>query len=322
VPNGLLLNGSSTMSKMVANEPILASLLKFIKTNLPVCTGALSVAKVFWASTHPQYWGVIPTIMFVVGTWWVMNGKNYLPKALPPGSEVIIATAVATIYSAMTHYEGGIVGEIPQLDAGLTLFNGAVQVPVEIRDIKKILLETPIQDQFGGSYIMLFFSAAIFAAINFLSIMGIASGFETENGIAWSAERELVAQGVACGVAGMVGSAPVSGSLSRSLVSRVAGTTSQFACIFTGLLWIFCMPYMSIMSPTPKAILSAVIMSAVIVGVCNPKELRALKGLDAIEGWATALATGLSSPTIGFGFGVVLSLVLLPLRKQKKEKKL
>jgi len=49
--------------------------------------------------------------------------------------------------------------------------------------------------------------------------MGIASGFETENGIPWSAERECIAQGVACGVAAAVGSAPVSGSMSRSLVS-------------------------------------------------------------------------------------------------------
>jgi MFS superfamily sulfate permease-like transporter len=310
------------MKKIIDMEPILEAIISFLKTNLPVCTGAVNVAKVAWAATHPQYWGVKTAFMFFVGTYWVMNAKKILPKALPPGSEVIIATAAATLYSSYFAYNGGVVGEIPALEGGISLFGGAVTVPVEFRDYNRILFETPIKEQFGGSYVMVFFSAAIFAAINFLSIMGIASGFETENGISWSAERELVAQGVACGVAGLVGSAPVSGSLSRSLVSRVAGTTSQFACIFTGLLWIFCMPYMSIMSPTPKAILSAVIMSAVITGVCNPKELKKLKGLDAVEGWATAVATGLSSPTIGFGFGIVLSLVLIPLRKQQKEKKL
>jgi len=309
------------MKKIVDSEPMLASIIDFVKEKVPVCTGAVNVAKVFWAVTHPQYWGVIPTIMFISGTWWVKNAKKFLPSSLPPGSEVIIVTAVATLFSSYSDYNGGIVGEIPNLEGGIKLFNGALEVPVEIRDYKRVLFETPIKEQFGGSYVMLFFSAAIFAAINFLSIMGIASGFESENGIPWSAERELIAQGVACGAAGLVGSAPVSGSLSRSLVSRVAGTTSQFACIFTAFLWIFCMPYMSVMSPTPKAILSAVIMSAVISGVCNPTELKKLKGLDALEGWATAIATGLASPTIGFGFGVILSLLLLPLRQNKKKQK-
>jgi len=322
LPNGILLFGSSTMKKVVAAEPGLASILDFLKTKLSMCTGAVEVTKVLFAATHPQYWAVVPTIMFVAGTYWVMNGKNYLPKSLPPGSEVIIATAAATLFSHYTDYSGGIVGEIPALEGGISLFNGAIQVPVEIRDYKRILFETPIAGQFGGSYIVLFSSACIFAAINFLSIMGIANTFESENGIKWSFKREMCAQGIACAAAGLVGSAPVSGSLSRSLVSRIAGTTSQFACIFTGLLWIFCMPYMSIMSPTPKAILSAVIMSAVIKGVCDPKDLKKLKGLDAVEGWATALATALASPTVGFGFGLIFSIVLSFFRTKEKVKKL
>jgi hypothetical protein len=88
------------MKKIVAAEPVLASILGFLKTNLSMCTGALEVTKVLWAATHPQYWAVVPTLIFVVGTIWVMNGKNYLPKALPPGSEVIIATALATLFSS------------------------------------------------------------------------------------------------------------------------------------------------------------------------------------------------------------------------------
>ena len=91
-------------------------------------------------------------------------------------------------------------------------------MPVELLDVKSLILDVPLVERFG-SYTMLTVSATLFAAVNFLSIMGIASGFETENGIPWSAERECIAQGVACGVAGAVGSAPVSGSMSRSLVS-------------------------------------------------------------------------------------------------------
>jgi hypothetical protein len=50
--------------------------------------------------------------------------------------------------------------------------------------------------------------------------------------------------------------------------------------------------------------------------------LKSLKGLDALEGWATGLATALASPTIGFGFGVALSIVLSFFRTPQKVKKL
>lgn len=140
--------------------------------------------------------------------------------------------------------------------------------------------------------------------------MGIASGFETEDGIPWSAERELVSQGVSNGVAAAVGSAPVSGSLSRSLVSRMTGTTSQLACIVTGLCWIYLQPYMSIMSPTPKAALSAVIVSAVLMGVVRPKDLLKLAGMDALIGWSTGIVTAMTSPTLGFGFGLIIYFIL------------
>lgn len=148
--------------------------------------------------------------------------------------------------------------------------------------------------------------------------MGIASGFETENGIAWSPPRELVAQGVACGVAGISGSAPVSGSMSRSLVSRMAGTTSQMSCMVTALIWIYLMPYMSVMSPTPKAALSAVIISAVIKSVLFPKDLMAMKGSDFIVGWGTGIATSITSPSIGFGIGIVLYTVFSAIKPKEK----
>ena len=251
-----------------------------------------------------------------------MQGKNYLPKALPPGTEVIIATAVATLFSIYCDYSGDIVGEIPAMDpnAGLSFFDGKIRLPIEILDIKKLITEVPIIERFGNSWLMLALSASLFAAVNFLSIMGIASGFQNEDGIAWSAPRELIAQGVACGVAAAVGSAPVSGSLSRSLVSRMTGATSQMACLITALFWIYLLPFMGIMTPTPKAALSAVIVSAVLKGVCVPKDLMKLQGIDSIVGWGAGIATALTSPTLGFGAGLALYFALSPLRSIVKTK--
>jgi MFS superfamily sulfate permease-like transporter len=318
LPNGLITKGSSELKMHVAKSSAAGALVQFLKTNLPAATGAVSVTNLLYAVTHPMIWGVLPAMLFFISTWMVMNGAKFMPKSFPPGSEVIIATALATLFSMSINYPGSIVGEIPDLDPNAGIRLGPFRLPVEFLSLKE-LLEVNVVDRFGGSYVALFISASLFAGVNFISIMGIASGFEAENGIAWSAPRELVAQGIACIVAAFTGSAPVSGSMSRSLVSRMTGTTSQFACIVTALLWIYLMPYMSVMSPTPQAALSAIIVSAVVKSVIYPKDLLSLKGSDFVVGWGTGIATAVTSPTIGFGIGVLLvsSSSLFKSSKQK-----
>lgn len=319
VPNGLFAGGSRELKALVSESPV-GDVVTAIKSNFPAATGAVNVTNFFYGLLHPMDWAPVTAIIFVLCTAFVMKGSQILPKSFPPGMEVIVATAAATLYSMYCDYEGGIVGEIPELDpdSGISLFGGSIRIPVEIVDVKGLVTDVPIVERcFGNSWIMLMVSASLFAAVNFLSIMGIASGFEAENDIPWSAPRELIAQGVSCGVAGAVGSAPVSGSMSRSLVSRMTGTTSQMACLVTALFWIYLLPYMSIMSPTPKAALSAVIVSAVIKTVLLPKDLLKLSGLDAVIGWSTGITTALTSPTIGFGAGLVFYLILSSLKGKK-----
>jgi len=318
LPNGLLGGGSSEMKANAAAAAIPSAILDTIKSTFPAAVGAQNLTRLIYTILTPLTWGFVPFLVFFTCTVIVMEGPKYLPKALPPGSEVIIATAAATILSIYTDYPGGVVGEIPALDpdAGITI--AGIQIPVEFVPIKT-LLDAPVAERLGG-YPMLFISASLFSAVNFLSVMGILSGFESENGIAWSANREILAQGFGCAVSGMTGAAPVSGSMSRSLVSRMAGTTSKMAAIVTASFWMLCLPYMSIMSNTPKAALSSVIVAAVVKSVIFPKKLNALEGADFIVGWGTAILTATLNPTMGFGFGLILSIsmdFLLP----KKEKK-
>eukprot|EP00554_Chaetoceros_debilis_P007564 CAMPEP_0194078464 /NCGR_PEP_ID=MMETSP0149-20130528/4852_1 /TAXON_ID=122233 /ORGANISM="Chaetoceros debilis, Strain MM31A-1" /LENGTH=461 /DNA_ID=CAMNT_0038759739 /DNA_START=154 /DNA_END=1539 /DNA_ORIENTATION=+ len=317
LPNGLFTKGSGELKAKVA-ESVFAGFVTFMKTNAPAATGAISVTNLFYAITHPGDWGMIAAPLFVVCTAFVMKGSKYLPKSFPPGTEVIIATALATIMSMKFDYPGNVVGEIPQLDPDAGLNLGPIKIPISLLNPKD-LMEAPLVERFGGSYVTLIISASLFAAVNFLSIMGIASGFEAENGVKWSAPRELISQGVACITAGFCGSAPVSGSMSRSLVSRMAGTTSQMSCMVTALIWIYMMPYMSIMSPTPQAALSAVIMSAVVKSVIFPKDLMAMKGTDAIIGWGTGVGTAVTSPTLGFAIGLILVAATSALKPKSKK---
>mmetsp|Transcript_44061 Transcript_44061/g.66404 ORF Transcript_44061/g.66404 Transcript_44061/m.66404 type:complete len:463 (-) Transcript_44061:755-2143(-) len=319
IPNGLFGKGAKELKSLVASSFVNGA-VKWMKMNVPAATGAVNVTNLLFAISSPHLWTIVPAILFLISTVFVMKASKLLPKWLPPGTEVIIAVAAATLYSMNSNYEGGIVGDIPTLDpdAGMSFLDGKIKIPVEIVDVKSLLMDVPVVDRFGGSWPMLALSATLFAAVNFLSIMGIASGFETENNIPWSAPRELIAQGIACGVAGATGSAPVSGSMSRSLVSRMAGTTSQMACLVTALFWIYMMPYMSVMSPTPKAALSAVIISAVVKSVVIPASLLDLSGIDSVVGWGTGILTAVTSPTIGFGSGVILHIVLSVFRTKEK----
>ena len=275
LPNGLYAVGSSLKANVAKTS--LGALVKSVKVTVPAASGVTGVANILYALSHPQTWDLIPTMIFLTCTFFVMEAKTILPNWMPPGSEVVIATAAATCFSVYYGYDGGTVGEIPAVgtNSGVSLFNGMIMVPIELMDIKKIL-SVPISERcFDNSLLKLFASAAIFSGVNFLSIVGIASGFETENDVPWSAPRELIAQGVSNLAASAVGSAPVSGSMSRSLVSRMTGASSQLACILTALLWIYMMPYMSIMSPTPKAALSYSERSC--EECCNTKKVDAAK---------------------------------------------
>mmetsp|Transcript_11459 Transcript_11459/g.17274 ORF Transcript_11459/g.17274 Transcript_11459/m.17274 type:complete len:460 (+) Transcript_11459:111-1490(+) len=319
LPNGLLAAGSSEMKANAKAAEIPAAIIGFLKGNIPAAVGAVNLTNLTYTLINPLSWGLVPFAVFLVCTAVVMEGPKYLPKALPPGSEVILATAAATLYSMNTDYPGGVVGEIPTMDpdAGVSLFG--VQLPVDFVPVQE-LMDAPVAEQFGG-FPMMMISATLFSAVNFLSVMGILTGFETENQIAWSAPRELIAQGIGCAVSGFTGAAPVSGSMSRSLVSRMAGTTSKMAALVTATFWMLCLPYMNIMSPTPKAALSSVIVSAVVKSVIFPKSLNKLKGADFFVGWSTAILTATLNPTMGFGFGLILS-ISVDFLAPKKEKKL
>jgi len=318
LPNGLFQGGGSQLKQLAKEQSLLNAYATKYKVYFP---GIVNAANVVFALSRPMLWSLAPTVLFVAGTAFVMRGKNLLPSFLPPGTEVVLLTIVAAYYSLNFDYPGAIVGEIPAMDQSAGISLGPIQIPVEVIDISK-LWEVPLVERcFGGSIVSLVLTSLLFAAVNFLSILGIASGFESENGVAWSAPRELLAQGVGCVAAALVGSPPVSGSMSRSLVSRMTGATSQLACLVTALVWIYLQPYMSVMEPTPKAALSAVIVSAVLEGIVLPKGLLQLKGTDAIVGWATGVVTVLTSPTQGFAAGLVLFGILHVLvGKSVKEK--
>ena len=164
LPNGLFLQGSSELKVRASNSALLQNYIAPYKSLFP---GWNNVSNVLYGLLQPWAWGIVPTLMFVVGTAFVMNSKHVLPEFLPPGTDVILVTAAAALYSKFTKYTGDIVGDIPAIDpdAGISLF-GVFRIPVELMNFKNTL-SAPLVQQFGGSFVLLSLSGLLFAAVNY-----------------------------------------------------------------------------------------------------------------------------------------------------------
>jgi len=101
--------------------------------------------------------------------------------------------------------------------------------------------------------------------------------FPQENGLAWDANRELMAQGVANVAAGLTGSQPVGGSLSRSLVTRLANAYSPRAAALNGCCLLCLLPMLWVVADAPKCVLAAVVVSQILGTVSDDK--RSLRNL-------------------------------------------
>ncbi|CAK0790476.1 unnamed protein product [Prorocentrum cordatum] len=121
-------------------------------------------------------------------------------------------------------------------------------------------------------------SATAFAAINFLAIISVEAEKPPPGG--WVPSVELSGQGVACVVSGMAGSAPAGGSLSRSMVAGLTGAASPLMGLVCGVCTLLlAIPQVaSLLAPTPKAVLAAICLAAVLPTVLRPKDVLKLQG--------------------------------------------
>lgn len=166
--------------------------------------------------------------------------------------------------------------------------------------------------------------ATLFAAVDFLQTVSVCGAFETEDGIEWSPNRELAAQGAACVASGLVGGGPCGASLSRSLLARVCGAKSPKAGFFHGLAAILLLPLLAgpVLPKVPKAALSSVVLVAVAPSVLYPKPIIQLSGPPKFVAIGTAVASILTDPATGFLCGLALAgSVHLLFSKQTDEDK-
>jgi sulfate permease, SulP family len=126
--------------------------------------------------------------------------------------------------------------------------------------------------------------------------------------------QELVAEGFACGAAGLVGGFVNDGSLSKTSVADAAGQKSQMASLINAVFVLLTILFLaSLFKNLPAAVLGAVVIDA-MVGLIDLRPMARYFRVSRSD-WICYMAAGLGilffSIIQGIVIGVVLSLLLL-----------
>lgn len=298
----------------------------------PISGGAAAMYRLMWMLTHPHLWDIATAALSILTIVVVSYGAGILTRMQKwvsrrkdarsmPGLEVILATVFGTLLAAQCSYAGSLVGKPPAPEKG-TESEGAGDAlgpvgGVLLSWVNGLPWEMPwaeLAAQLGG-WPKALVSAGAFAAVDFLAIISVQA--EAPPAWGWSPARELSGQGIGCIVSGMAGSAPVGGSLSRSMVAKMTGAASPLAGLVCGFATAaLAHPVVAgMLSGIPKATLAAIVITAVLPSILRPKDLLRLKGLDAATGWFTALASAFTDPTSGFAMGLAFAAVIAIFRK-------
>ena len=151
--------------------------------------------------------------------------------------------------------------------------------------------------------------------IGFSQTAGDARAFASKHQYRVDINQESLAEG-ACNLgSGLVQGIPVSTSLSASSLNDGSGAKTQMASLTTGAVVVLTLLILApLFSDLPKAVLAAIIIEAVVMGMMDVPEMRRLYRVNRSDFWiAIAAILGVLAAGVlaGVVIGVVLSLGLL-----------
>lgn len=232
-----------------------------------------------WSTiTSPGDWSGTALTLTILTTVVVLGSRKV--HNLFPG--VLLMVIGATVWSAVTDYAGPTVGNLP--DGFITLS-----------------LDLPY-DQFGD----LIIPGVVIALVGFAEPASISRTFAALDRIPWSANRELISSGVANVTSAISGAFPVGGSFSRSSLNRFAGAKSNWSGAVTGATVIAALPLASNLETLPRAVLGAVVFTAVY-RLIQPKPIIRMWRQSAPQ---AAIATGTFVATLMFSPNVERGVLL------------
>ncbi|MEN0005236.1 MAG: solute carrier family 26 protein [Bacteroidota bacterium] len=238
--------------------------------------------------------GEINWVTFAIGIGGIIILKvvKRINKAIPRQLVVVVA-GILVVWGLGLMGEGvRIVGEIPR---GLPVFTA------------------PSFD--ANQWEALLPIALTIALVSFMESIAVAKTIQAKHkDYKVVPNQELIALGLANIGGSLVQSFPVTGGLSRSAVNDQAGAKTSLAGVFSALLIILTLLFLTpLFYYLPNAVLASIIMVAVF-GLIDYKTAVRLRHTDRTDFWMliiTFIATLTLGIAAGIGVGVLLSLVMV-----------
>jgi len=246
-----------------------------------------------WALSNPGTWEPTSEALALITIALILGARKFHPMV--PGA--LIATLAGLAFSVATGYRGAVVGEIGTGFPTLSLALPWSALPA------------------------LTLAGAVIAVVGFAEAASIARTFATQERQDWDPSREFVSQGMANLLAGLGGGFPVGGSFSRSSLNHIAGATSRWSGAVTGLVVLAFLPFASVLSALPTAVLSGIIISAVLglVQFRSMWRLWRLSTPQAAVAWGTFILCIGMAPRIDHAvvLGMMAALTVHVLREMQ-----
>lgn len=228
-------------------------------------------------------YGVVSLLLLIIG-------RRFVPR-FPMVVVVVAGSAMVSQRSGFHAAGGAVIGELP---TGLPAFYW------------------PAGESWSNLG-QLVVPALVIALVSFLETASSAKVEHQRAGSRWDDNQDLIGQGLAKLAAAFSGSFPCSASFSRSAVNMFAGARTGWATIaMTGFVLMALLTMMPALFHVPKAVLSAVVIAAVL-GMIQPAILRRLWTVsppEAVICASTFALTLLTAPRLYWGVlaGVLMAL--------------
>jgi len=160
----------------------------------------------------------------------------------------------------------------------------------------------------------LFSAAIVISLVGFMEAISIAKAIAAKTKQKIDPNQELIGQGLANLVGAATQAFPVSGSFSRSAVNINAGAMTGMSSVFTGLLVLLTLLFLTpLLYHLPQAVLAAVIIMAVIglINVAAIEHAWKASRHDGIASIVTFVATLAFAPHLDKGIIVGAGLAIL-----------
>lgn len=195
-------------------------------------------------------------------------------------------------------------------DDGFKLVGGGEVVGKIPEGLPSLSLPTMTLEMIGS----LISAALVISLVGFMEAISIAKAMAAKTKDRIEPNQELIGQGLANLLGAFSQSFPVSGSFSRSAVNLGAGARSGMASVFTGLVVLTTLLFLTpLLYHLPQAVLAAVIIMAVI-GLINFEAVRhawRASRHDGVAAIATFVATLAFAPHLDMGIFAGAGLAIL-----------